>query len=80
MPFPFLARAKKASPPPSSAALRPERGAASIVFGSQIAIGCDGRSSKQQTRRMTMATIGTFTKTDERPDEDAKCQTLRPNR
>jgi hypothetical protein len=34
---PFLARAKKVSPPPSSAALRP-KGAASIAFGFQIAI------------------------------------------
>jgi hypothetical protein len=36
--FAHSSRGKKVSPPPSSAALRPEWGAASIAFGFQIAI------------------------------------------
>jgi uncharacterized protein (DUF736 family) len=60
---PFLARAKKAARPASFAPLRPEAGAASIAFGLSNAIeAAMGAPRKQRSRRITMATIGTFKK------------------
>jgi uncharacterized protein (DUF736 family) len=59
---PFLARAKKVSPPPSSAALRPEGGASSIASGPQIAIEAAMVAGLEQQRRSDMASIGTFKK------------------
>jgi uncharacterized protein (DUF736 family) len=58
-------RDKKVSPPASSAALRPARGAASIVSGSSIAIeAAVVAGSKTAQGDKTMANIGTFKKMD----------------
>jgi uncharacterized protein (DUF736 family) len=59
---PFLARAKKVSPPPSSAALRPADGCVvDRLRPEDRHRGRDGRGLEQQ-RRSDMASIGTFKK------------------
>ena len=60
--FAHSSRAKKVSPPPSSAALRPKAGAASIAFGFQIAIEAAVVAGSKQLRRSDMANIGSFKK------------------
>jgi uncharacterized protein (DUF736 family) len=59
---PFLAQAKKVSPPPSSAPLGPKAGASAIAFGLQIAIEAAMVAELEQQRRSDMASIGTFKK------------------
>src|SRR5262249_20541806 len=59
---PFLARAKKVSPPPSSAGLRPADGCVvDRLRPEDRHRGRDGRGLEQQ-RRSDMASIGTFKK------------------
>jgi len=58
-------RTKKAVRPPSFAALRPEAGASSIAFGLSIAIEAAMGAVPSTDRRHTMATIGSFTKSDD---------------
>ena len=60
--FAHSSRDKKVSPPPSSAALRPEAGASSIAFGLQIAIEAAMVAGSKTARRSDMANIGTFKK------------------
>jgi len=55
-------RGKKLSSPPSSAALRPEVGAASIACGFPIAIEAAAVAGSKQPRRSDMANIGSFKK------------------
>src|SRR5580698_2596585 len=55
-------RDKKLSPPPSSAALRPERSASSIASGLEIAIEAAAVAGSKQPRRSDMANIGSFKK------------------
>src|SRR6202035_5664773 len=55
-------RGKKLSPPQSSAALRPARGASSIASGFPIAIEAAAVAGSKQPRRSDMANIGSFKK------------------